>query len=112
MKKAQFERILKALERTAELLKDNERARRAGRLLVYPSYEELQKDVNELRDIFERNRLFIIDIEESMQGLTLPEIELPEQVELEDEDEPAAVDPEDEDELEDEDGDGNLFDGD
>ena len=103
MKKAQFERILKALERTAELLKDNERARRAGRLLVYPSFEELQKDVNELRDIFERNRIFIIDIEENMQGLTLPDLELPEQIELEDESEPAA-DPED--------GKENLFGGD
>ena len=110
MKTEQFERIQKALERTAELLQDTDRAKRAGRLLVYQSIEELQKDVNDLRDIFERNRLFIIDIEESMQGLTLPEIELPEQVELEDGDEPAAVDPEDEDELED--GDGNLFDGD
>ena len=78
MKTEQYERILKALERTAELLKDDERARRAGRLLVYPSIQDLQTDVNELRDEFKRNRLFLIDIADSLDGINiepLPEIE-------------------------------------
>lgn len=76
MRTAQYERILKALERTAELLQDTDRAKRAGRVLVYPSIEELQKDINELLEAFKRNRLFIVNIEDTMSGLILSDIKL------------------------------------
>lgn len=97
MKTAQYERILEKLERTAELLQQPERATKAGRILAYSNINELQNDINELRDVFERNRLFLVDIADSLDGLNfgtldeLPELpdldELPELDELTDIDE-------------------------
>ena len=78
MRTAQYERILQKLERTAELLKDPERAARAGRLLTYPNIEELQKDINELLDVYKRNRLFLIDIADTVSGLQFAPLDLPE----------------------------------
>lgn len=78
MRTAQYERILEKLERTAELLKDPERAARAARLLTYPNIDELQKDINGLLDVYKRNRLFLIDIADTVSGLKLPAVDLSE----------------------------------
>lgn len=74
MNAEQYHRILTALERTAELLQDPERAARAARLLVYPNCESLQRDVNDLREAIRENRLFIVDV---LDGLPdpLPDID-------------------------------------
>ena len=69
MKTAQYERILQKLERTSELLQDSERAKRAGRLLVYSSIEELQTDINELTKAFRANKAFVLDTEELFEGI-------------------------------------------
>lgn len=86
MKTEQYERILEKLERTAELLQHPERATKAGRILAYSNVNELQNDINELRDVFERNRLFLVDVADSLDGLnfgTLDELpELPDLDEL------------------------------
>lgn len=72
MKAEQFERIINALGTCSELLKDPEREKRAARLLAYKTGKQLREDLNNLREAFESNRLFIVDI---LDGLELPQLE-------------------------------------
>lgn len=65
-----YNRIMQQLEKAAELLADP----RAGSLLrTDPA--ELLENVNELRKALESNKLFLIDIQEELDGLELPDFE-------------------------------------
>ena len=84
MKAEQFERIVNALRTCSELLKDPEREKRAARLLVYKTGKQLREDLNDLREAFESNRLFIVDVLDGLELETLDELpELPDLDELE-----------------------------
>ena len=71
MKAEQFERIVNALRTCSELLKDPEREKRAARLLVYKTGKQLREDLNDLREAFESNRLFIVDVLDGLELETL-----------------------------------------
>lgn len=68
MTKEKYNRIMQQLEQAAELLADP----RAGSLLrTDPA--ELLENVNELRKALESNKLFLIDIQDELEGLKLPD---------------------------------------
>lgn len=68
MTKEKYNRIMQQLEQAAELLADP----RAGNLLrTDPA--ELLENVNELRKALESNKLFLIDIQDELEGLKLPD---------------------------------------
>ena len=62
------DRIMQQLEKAAELLAD---PRAENLLRTDPA--ELLENVNELRKALESNKLFLIDIEEQLDGLELPD---------------------------------------
>ena len=63
-----YNRIMQQLEKAAELLAD---PRAENLLRTDPA--ELLENVNELRTALESNKLFLIDIEEQLDGLELPD---------------------------------------
>lgn len=63
-----YKRIMQQLEKAAELLAD---PRAENLLRADPA--ELLENVNELRKALESNKLFLIDIEEQLDGLELPD---------------------------------------
>lgn len=63
-----YKRIMQQLEKAAELLAD---PRAENLLRTDPA--ELLENVNELRKALESNKLFLIDIEEQLDGLELPD---------------------------------------
>lgn len=63
-----YKRIMQQLEKAAELLAD---PRAKNLLRTDPA--ELLENVNELRTALESNKLFLIDIEEQLDGLERPD---------------------------------------
>lgn len=68
MTKEKYNRIMQQLEQAAELLAD---PRAENLLRTDPA--ELLENVNELRKALESNKLFLIDIQDELEGLELPD---------------------------------------
>lgn len=72
-----YERIMKQLEQAAELLADPR-----AKSLLKTDPAELLEHINELRKALENNKLFLIDIERTLDKLELPDFAEPAPIEF------------------------------